>query len=84
MREELKRARESEYEANRSKKELVAELSHDIKTPVATIKAVCEVLCVKEKNQDTLEKVEVIANKAEMIDSLVGNMFHATLENWKY
>lgn len=80
MREELKRARESEYEANRSKKELVAELSHDIKTPVATIKAVCEVLCVKEKNQDTLEKVEVIANKAEMIDSLVGNMFHATLE----
>lgn len=80
MREELKRARESEYEANRSKKELVAELSHDIKTPIATIKAVCEVLQVKEKNQDTLDKVEVIANKAEMIDSLVGNMFHATLE----
>lgn len=80
MREELKRARESEYEANRSKKELVAELSHDIKTPIAIIKAVCEVLQVKEKKQDTLDKVEVIANKAEMIDSLVGNMFHATLE----
>ena len=80
MREELKRARESEYAANRSKKELVAELSHDIKTPIATIKAVCEVLQVKEKNQDTLAKVEVIANKAEMIDSLIGNMFHATLE----
>lgn len=80
MREELKRARESEYAANRSKKELVAELSHDIKTPIATIKAVCEVIQVKEKNQDTLDKVEVIANKAEMIDSLVGNMFHATLE----
>ena len=80
MREELKRARESEYAANRSKKELVAELSHDIKTPIATIKAVCEVLQVKEKKQDTLDKVEVIANKAEMIDSLIGNMFHATLE----
>ena len=37
-------------------------------------------LQVKEKNQDTLDKVEVIANKAEMIDSLIGNMFHATLE----
>lgn len=39
MREELKQARESEYQANISKKELIAELSHDIKTPVATIKA---------------------------------------------
>lgn len=38
MREELKIARESEYKANVSKKELVAELSHDIKTPIATIK----------------------------------------------
>lgn len=80
MREELKRAKESEYIANVSKKELVAELSHDIKTPVATIKAVCEVLQMKEKEQDTIEKVNVIAGKAEMIDTLIGNMFHATLE----
>lgn len=80
MREELKRARESEYAANVSKKELVAELSHDIKTPIATIKAVCEVLQMKEKNEDTLDKVNVIAAKAEMIDNLIGNMFHATLE----
>lgn len=80
MREELKRARESEYAANVSKKELVAELSHDIKTPIATIKAVCEVLQIKEKKEDTLNKVNVIAAKAEMIDNLIGNMFHATLE----
>lgn len=32
MREELIRARQGEYEANIRKKELVAELSHDIKT----------------------------------------------------
>lgn len=80
MREELKRARESEYAANVSKKELVAELSHDIKTPVATIKATCEVIGAKEKNQDLLEKVGVILKKAELIDQLIGNMFHATLE----
>lgn len=80
MREELKRAKESEYAANISKKELVAELSHDIKTPVATIKAVCEVLQIKEKSEDTLQKINVIAGKAEMIDNLIGNMFHATLE----
>ncbi|MGN1147173.1 MAG: ATP-binding protein [Lachnospiraceae bacterium] len=80
MREELKRAKESEYQANKSKKELVAELSHDIKTPVATIKAACEVIQVKESNSDTLAKVSVIAGKADLIDHLVENMFHATLE----
>lgn len=80
MREELKNAREREYEANISKKELVAELSHDIKTPVSTIKATCEVMQIKETNQDTRDKIDVILNKAEMIDQLVGNMFHATME----
>lgn len=80
MREELARAKESEYQANRSKKELVAELSHDIKTPVATIKAACEVMQLKECDEDTLNKVEIIAAKADTIDRLVGNLFHATME----
>lgn len=80
MREELRRARENEYLANVSKKELVAELSHDIKTPVSAIKAVCEVLEIKENNEDTLEKVGIIAAKAETIEHLADNMFHATLE----
>lgn len=80
MREELKRARESEYQANQSKKELMAELSHDIKTPIATIQATCEVLQIKEKNPDTLEKVALIDGKAKMIHKLVDNLFHATLE----
>ncbi len=80
MREELKRARESEYQANQSKKELMAELSHDIKTPIATIQATCEVMQIKEKNPDTLEKVALIDGKAKMIHKLVDNLFHATLE----
>ncbi|MDE6232161.1 MAG: HAMP domain-containing histidine kinase, partial [Lachnospiraceae bacterium] len=80
MREELKRAKEGEYQANRSKKELVAELSHDIKTPISTIKATCEVMQLKEENKDTLDKISVIMSKADMVDKLIGNMFHATLE----
>lgn len=80
MREELKRAKESEYQANRSKKELVAELSHDIKTPVATIRATCEVLQIKEQNPDTRAKVAVIDAKAGMVDKLVSNLFQASLE----
>jgi signal transduction histidine kinase len=98
MREELKRAKQGEYEANKSKKELVAELSHDIKTPVSTIKAICELLEVKWSksksnlnniDQDTemkelldfsKEKMNVVYNKADTIDQLISNMFHATLE----
>ena len=80
MREELKQARESEYQANISKKELIAELSHDIKTPVATIKATCEVLQATQSDKEILRKVGVIAGKSEMIERLIDNMFHATME----
>lgn len=83
MREELKSAREGEYRANISKKELVASLSHDIKTPVATIEAICEILAVKVKDQEILDKVQVINNKADVIDKLISNMFHAALEELK-
>ena len=82
LREELKKASEREIEASRSKKELVAELSHDIKTPVATIQATCEVMEVKykDKDPDILEKVEVIKAKASSVDRLIDNMFKATLD----
>ena len=130
MREELAASRRRESEAEKSKKELVAQLSHDIKTPVATIKATCEVLEMKEKiklnkltgqvqdrdsfesdtlNSDdgkakkltednlydskgdideskideinsALEKIGYISDKADTIDQLISNMFHATLE----
>lgn len=80
MREELKRAKESEYRANQSKKELIAQLSHDIKTPVATILATCEVLQCKTAQPDILQKIEVIDRKAKVIHELVDNLFHATLE----
>lgn len=81
MREELKRARQSEYEANQSKKELVASLSHDIKTPVATIKALCEILEIKVTSEAENEKIHVIEQKADVIDHLISDMFHATLED---
>lgn len=81
MREELKAARLGEFEANKSKKELVASLSHDIKTPVSTIKAYCELITVKSKETDTVQKVQIINDKADMIDHLISDMFHATLED---
>ena len=51
MREELRASKEREAEAEKAKKELVAELAHDIKTPVATIRATCEVLELRQQRR---------------------------------
>ncbi|MCL2109854.1 MAG: HAMP domain-containing histidine kinase [Oscillospiraceae bacterium] len=80
MRVELKQARENERAADRSKKELVASLSHDIKTPVASIKAVTELMLVTAKLDKEIQQLEIINAKAEQVNSLITNMFHATLE----
>ena len=80
MRSELKKARIAEAKAQQSKKELVAKLSHDIKTPVASIKAVSEVgLAVAKYDKDKANYTQIIG-KADQINSLVTNLFTATLE----
>lgn len=80
MREELKTARENERNAERSKKELVASLSHDVKTPVASIQAITEFMLVTTKDDEDKRQLEIINAKAEQINTLVTNMFHAALE----
>lgn len=80
MRSELKKARIAEAQAQQSKKELVAKLSHDIKTPVASIKAVSEVgLAVAVNDKDKANYTQIIG-KADQINTLVTNLFTATLE----
>lgn len=80
MRHELALARESERLANESKKELVASLSHDIKTPVASIKAVSEIMAVKTHDENERRHLEIINSKADQINTLITNLFNATLE----
>lgn len=80
MREELAAARQSEYDANRSKKELVASLSHDIQTPLASIKAVSELMLLQVADEKVIKQINAIHAKAEQINLLVTDMFHATLE----
>ena len=80
MRAELKKARLAEAQANKSKKELVAKLSHDIKTPVASIKAVSEVgLATAKNNKDKANYTQIIG-KADQINTLITNLFTAALE----
>ncbi|MCI8506602.1 MAG: HAMP domain-containing histidine kinase [Lachnospiraceae bacterium] len=89
MRSELKRARLAEAEANREKKELVAKLSHDIRTPVASIKAAAEVgealvesrACLGDfDGERLLENYGQIIRKADQMNALVTELFTAALE----
>lgn len=80
MREELKKAKLQELAANQSKKELVAKLSHDIKTPVASIQAVSELMAVQTSSNKEKQQLSIIQEKANQIDRLISDLFHATLE----
>lgn len=80
MRSELKKAKIAEAQAQQSKKELVAKLSHDIKTPIASIKALSEVgLAITSSDKDRRNYTQIIG-KADQINTLVNNLFTATLE----
>ncbi|MBO4696990.1 MAG: HAMP domain-containing histidine kinase [Lachnospiraceae bacterium] len=77
MREELRASRERETEAEKAKKELVAELAHDIKTPVATIRATCEVLELRQQRrlvqlepgaEGTADREEAIADAKDVLE----------------
>ncbi|MBO4592292.1 MAG: HAMP domain-containing histidine kinase [Eubacterium sp.] len=80
MREELALSKDRELQANISKKELVAQLSHDLKTPVASIKAMSEVLSVKEDREPVKNKLTAIGDKADQIDRLISDLLVSTLE----
>lgn len=97
MREELKGSKLREMEAENKKREMLAELSHDLKTPVATIQATCEVLELQKKKKrekleqegtadlkeidGELEKIGYISQKTETINELVQNLLRANLDD---
>ncbi len=82
MREELAHSRQREIDLQRREKELIASLSHDLKTPITGIKLTTELL--KAKNPDDAyiqDKLDNIYMKADQIDNLVSDIFTSTLDD---
>ncbi|MBR3420017.1 MAG: HAMP domain-containing histidine kinase [Oscillospiraceae bacterium] len=73
--------REALRESRRHEKELVASLSHDIRTPVTGIKLLCELLCVKTEDAYVRDKVGQINQKAEQINLLANDLLHSSLDD---
>lgn len=80
MRSELRKARAAERKANEEKKEIVAKLSHDIKTPVASIKSTSEVGLVTAGDDKTREMFGQINAKTDQIKTLVDNLFNSSVQ----
>ena len=81
MREELLASKQRETELKMKEKELVASLSHDLKTPVTGIRAICGVLSVKVQDEYVKAKIENIEQKTEEINTLVSDLLSSALDD---
>lgn len=81
MREELKASKARETELKRKEKELVAELSHDLKTPITGINTICDVLSLKVTDEYILGKVRGIQKKTQQMENLVSDLLTAALDD---
>lgn len=90
MREELKASRARELSLQKKERELIASLSHDLKTPVTGIKLTSELMAaVFAQNEgqeitvteDMIVKMNNVYRRADEIALLVGDLFSSTLED---
>ena len=81
MREELRASKQRETELKMKEKELVASLSHDLKTPVTGIRAICAVLSVKVQDEYAKAKIENIEQKTEEINTLLSDLLSSALDD---
>ncbi|MDR1214178.1 MAG: HAMP domain-containing histidine kinase [Propionibacteriaceae bacterium] len=79
MRQELAAARQRERQADRAKRELVASLGHDMKTPIASIKAVAELMAARNRDPATAARLAVIDAKADQLDALASDLLEGAL-----
>ena len=83
MREELKAAREREARAIEKNRTMIATISHDIKTPVAGIRAYCEGL--EQALDSTMERrqryLKVIMKKCDEVTGLTNDLFLSAIHD---
>lgn len=83
MRREIRKARQCEQEAVENNKTVIATLSHDIKTPIASIRAYSEALA--ENMDSTPERrrryIDVIIKKCDEVTKITNDMFIHSLHD---
>ncbi len=80
LRTELARSRDRERTAREDRHTLVAQLGHDIRTPLASLEAGAELArltAVARGEADLVARLDLILDKSHHIDHLVGELFRA-------
>lgn len=77
MRMQLKRSIEMQLQYEENRKELISNISHDLKTPITTIKGYVHGLLdgVADSPEKTMKYMETISGKAEEMDRLIDELF---------
>ncbi len=77
MRTEITKARKCEAEAIENNKTIIASLSHDIKTPIASINAYAEALeaNIDSSYEDRVKYLNVIMRKSKEVKKLTDDLF---------
>lgn len=83
MGKELEQSVITQDKLEKERKELIANISHDIKTPIASIKAYSEALRdgVAEHPETAQKYIDVILEKANSLNKLVGDLFEHALQD---
>ena len=83
MRKEVSKARSCEREAIENNKTVIATLSHDIKTPIASIRAYCEGLEAKldSSPEKRARYLSVIMRKCDEVSKLTDDLFLHSLSD---
>lgn len=77
MRLQLKESMQKQIQLEESRKELIASISHDLRTPMSSIKGYVEALqdgIIHDKEKFN-RYIKVIKNKTENLDNLIENLF---------
>lgn len=76
MRDELEEKRKKEEELKKNQKEIISCISHDLKTPISTIKAYSEGLRdgLAKDEEKVLKYAEIIVNKTEVLSKMISDL----------
>lgn len=76
---ELEHSRKREQEAETLRKDLIANLSHDLRTPLTTIRAQLSIVKEEVKSLKGNEALKSVDQKIDYLSALIDNLFSYTL-----
>ncbi|MDO5662034.1 MAG: HAMP domain-containing sensor histidine kinase, partial [Brachybacterium sp.] len=74
MRTELAAARAAQHAAETSKRDLLAQIGHDLRTPASTISAQAELLALHETDAARAQRLQAIIGRATQIGTLLDEL----------